>query len=92
MRVRGSSPVVAAATILARGGMPMDLSAKDLPERAEDRGQLLAEVDRKEAGGFRNGLEMLDAFRDLFDSYDEMDEFADALARMREEDRARYRS
>jgi hypothetical protein len=70
----------------------MDLSANDLPERAEDRGQLLEEVSRKEAGGFRNGVEMLDAFRDLFDSYEEMDEFADALERMREEDRARYRS
>ena len=70
----------------------MDLIANDLPERAEDRGQLLAEVSRKEAGGLRNGVEMLDAFRDLFDSYEEMDEFADALERMREEDRARYRS
>jgi hypothetical protein len=34
---------------------------------------------------------MLHAFRDLFDSYEEMDEFAELLARIREEERARYR-
>ena len=40
---------------------------------------------------FRNGEEMLQAFRDLFDSGEEMEEFGDFLEQMREEDRARYR-
>jgi hypothetical protein len=40
---------------------------------------------------FKNGAEALQAFRDLFDSDEEMDEFADLLERLREEERARYR-
>ena len=48
-------------------------------------------IQRRKKTGFRNGEEMLNAFRDLFDSYEEMDEFADLLADMREEERARYR-
>ena len=48
-------------------------------------------IQRGKKTGFRNGEEMLNAFRDLFDSYEEMDEFADLLADMREEERARYR-
>ena len=48
-------------------------------------------VAREKKAGFRNGVEMLNAFRDLFDSYEEMDEFAELLACMREEERARYR-
>jgi hypothetical protein len=77
--------------------MPMkigdwDLSEKDLREQAEDRRQLLEEVERKkQAGGFQNGAEALQAFRDLFDSDEEMEEFGDYLQKMREEERARYR-
>jgi hypothetical protein len=41
--------------------------------------------------GFRNGAEALQAFRDLFDSDEEMEEFGDYLQQMREEERARYR-
>jgi hypothetical protein len=77
--------------------MPMkigdwELSEKDLREQAEDRRQLLEEVERKkQAGGFQNGAEALQAFRDLFDSDEEMEEFGDYLQEMREEERARYR-
>jgi hypothetical protein len=77
--------------------MPMkigdwELSEKDLREQAEDRRQLLEEVERKkQAGGFQNGAEALQAFRDLFDSDEEMEEFGDFLQKMREEERARYR-
>ena len=41
--------------------------------------------------GFKNGAEALQAFRDLFDSDEEMEEFGDYLRQMREEERARYR-
>ena len=40
---------------------------------------------------FKNGAEMLQAWRDLFDSDEEMEEFGEFLQQMREEDRARYR-
>ena len=40
---------------------------------------------------FKNGAEALEAFRDLFDSDEEMEEFGDHLQQMREEERARYR-
>jgi hypothetical protein len=41
--------------------------------------------------GFKNGAEALQAFRDLFDSDEEMEEFGNYLQQMREEERARYR-
>jgi len=41
--------------------------------------------------GFKNGAEALQAFRDLFDSDEEMEEFGDCIRQMREEERARYR-
>ena len=40
---------------------------------------------------FKNGAEALQAFRDLFDSDEEMEEFGDYLQQMREDERARYR-
>jgi hypothetical protein len=40
---------------------------------------------------FKNGAEALQAFRDLFDSDEEMEEFGDYLQQLREEERARYR-
>jgi hypothetical protein len=50
------------------------------------------EPKRRRHTRFENGEAMLNAFRDLFDCYEEMDEFADSLQRMREEERARYRT
>ena len=41
---------------------------------------------------FKNGAEALQAFRDLFDSDEEMEEFGDCIRQMREEERARYRA
>ena len=40
---------------------------------------------------FRNGAEALQAFRDLFDSDEEMEEFGLYIQQMREKERARYR-
>ncbi len=69
-----------------------ELTDKDLRERAEYRRQVLEEAERKkQGGGFRNGAEALQAFRDLFDSDEEMDDFADYLEQQREKERARYR-
>jgi hypothetical protein len=39
----------------------------------------------------KNGAEMLQARRDLFDSDEEMEEFGESLRQMREEERVRYR-
>jgi hypothetical protein len=69
----------------------MELSEKDLREQAEDRRQLYEEVERKKQTGFKNGAEALRAFRDLFDSDEEMEEFGHYLQQMRDEERARYR-
>jgi hypothetical protein len=44
-----------------------------------------------ERSGFKTGAEALQAFRDLFSSDEEMEEFGDYLQQMREEERARYR-
>jgi hypothetical protein len=41
--------------------------------------------------GFKNGAEALQAFRDLFDSDEEMEEFGLYIQQMREAERARYR-
>jgi hypothetical protein len=40
---------------------------------------------------FKNGAEALQAFRDLFDSDEEMEEFGRYLQEEREKERARYR-
>jgi hypothetical protein len=40
---------------------------------------------------FKNGAEMLQAWRDLFSTDEEMEEFGLYVQRMREEERARYR-
>jgi hypothetical protein len=56
--------------------------------RAESRRKLDELFARS---GFRNGAEALQAFRDLFDSDEEMEAFGDYLQQMREEERARYR-
>ena len=57
-------------------------------QRAESRREL-DELFAK--SGFKNGAEALQAFRDLFDSDEEMEEFGNHLQQMREEERARYR-
>jgi hypothetical protein len=57
-------------------------------QRAESQRELDELVARS---GFKNGAEALQAFRDLFDSDEEMEEFGDCIEQMREEERARYR-
>ena len=75
--------------------MPLDLSeldrkVKELHRR--QRAESQRELDKLLAqSGFKNGAEALQAFRDLFDSDEEMEEFGDYLQQMREEERARYR-
>jgi flagellar motor protein MotB len=70
----------------------MDLTEAQLRRREENRRRLHEEVERKkQAGGFQNGAEALQAFRDLFDSDEEMEEFGRSLQQWREEERARYR-
>jgi len=52
-----------------------------------------AEEQQRKTGArrFKNGLEMLQAWRDLFDSDEEMEEFGQYIQQMREKERARYR-
>jgi flagellar motor protein MotB len=70
----------------------MELTDSQLQRRAAYRRQLHEEAERrKKAGGFKNGAQALQAFRDLFDSDEEMEEFGNYLQQMREEERARYR-
>jgi len=75
--------------------MPLDLSeldrkVKELHRR--QRAESQRELDKLLAqSGFKNGAEALQAFRDLFDSDEEMEEFGDYLQQMREAERARYR-
>ena len=71
--------------------MPMELSEKELRERAEYRQLVDEEFERKRKTGFKNGEEMLKAFRDLFESDEEMDEFMAGIRRDRERERAMYR-
>jgi hypothetical protein len=89
MRGRGSYRVVTGATILPKGGTQMELSELDLQQRAEYRRQLDEEFKRKNR--YKNGAEALQAFRDLFDSDEEMEEFGRYLQEEREKERARYR-
>jgi hypothetical protein len=71
--------------------MPMELSERDLQRRVEYRRELDEQFERKKKTGFKNGAEMLQAWRDLFDSDEEMEEFGLYIQQMREEERARYR-
>jgi hypothetical protein len=69
--------------------MPMELTEAQKQRRAEFRreiDELFKTKDKDE-----NGAEALQAFRDLFDSDEEMEEFGRYLQQMREEERARYR-
>jgi hypothetical protein len=68
----------------------LDRKVKELHRR--QRAESQRELDKLFArSGFKNGAEMLQAFRDLFDSDEEMEEFGDYLQQMREAERARYR-
>jgi hypothetical protein len=62
-----------------------------LQRRAEYRRELDEQFERKKKTGCKNGVEMLQAWRDLFDSDEEMEEFGLYIQQMREEERARYR-
>ena len=75
---------------------PTDLAelnrkVKELHERqrAESQRELDELFARKDK--FKNGAEALQAFRDLFDSDEEMEEFGLYLQQEREKERARYR-
>lgn len=57
--------------------------------RAESQRELDELVARSK---FKNGAEMLQAFRDLLDSDEEVEEFGLYIRRMREEQRAPYRA
>ena len=67
----------------------MELTEARLQRRAEYR----REVDElfKWKDKDENGAEALQAFRDLFDSDEEMEEFGLYLQQEREKERARYR-
>jgi hypothetical protein len=57
-------------------------------QREESRRELEEMFARS---GFRNGAEALQAFRDLFDSDEEMEEFGLYIQQMRAKERARHR-
>ena len=67
----------------------MELTEAQRQRRAEYR----REVDElfKRKNKYKNGAEALQAFRDLFDSDEEMEEFGGYLQEEREKERARYR-
>jgi hypothetical protein len=62
----------------------MELSEKELRERAEYRRLVDEEFERKRKTGFKNGAEALKAFRDLFESDEEMEAFMAGIRRDRE--------
>ncbi len=67
----------------------MELTEAQLQRRAEYRREIDELFKRKDK--FKNGAEALQAFRDLFDSDEEMEEFGLYLQEEREKERARYR-
>lgn len=69
----------------------LDRKVKELHERqrAESQRKLDELFERKDK--YQNGAEALQAFRDLFDSDEEMEEFGLYLQQEREKERARYR-
>jgi hypothetical protein len=60
--------------------MSMEFSEKHRRERAEYRRLVDEEFERKRKTGFKDAAEALKAFRDLFESDEEMEEF---MARIR---------
>jgi hypothetical protein len=78
--------------------MPMkEADLADLNRQVEELHRRQREESQRELdelfarSGFKTGAEALQAFRDLFDSDEEMEEFGDYLEQLREEERARYR-
>jgi hypothetical protein len=67
----------------------MELTEAQLRRRAEYRREVDELFKRKDK--YKNGAEALQAFRDLFDSDEEMEEFGRYLQQEREKERARYR-
>jgi hypothetical protein len=67
--------------------MPMELSERDRQLRAEYRRELDEQFKRKNR--YKNGVEALEALRDLFESEEEPEAFGRYIRRMREEERAR---
>ena len=69
----------------------LDRKVKELHrrQRAESQRELDELFARKDK--FKNGAVALQAFRDLFDSDEEMEQFGRYLQQEREKDRARYR-
>jgi hypothetical protein len=71
--------------------MPM-ATPTEVRKRQEEHLRLAEERQRRNGvPPFKDGTEALQAFGDLFDSDEEAEAFADLLAQMREEERARYR-
>jgi hypothetical protein len=71
--------------------MPMATEAEIQKRREEYLRKAEEQQRRNGVPPFKNGAEMLKAWRDLFDSDEEMEEFGLYVQRMREEERARYR-
>jgi hypothetical protein len=70
----------------------MELTEAELQRRDENRRRLEEKVERKkQAGGFQNGAEALQALSDLFGSDEESEAFERHVRQQREEERARYR-
>jgi hypothetical protein len=67
----------------------MELTEAQRRRRAEYRREVDELFKRKDK--HQNGAEALQAFRDLFDSDEEMEEFGRYLQEEREQERARYR-
>jgi hypothetical protein len=64
----------------------------EIQRRREEYLRLAEELQRRNGvPPFKSGAEMLQAWRDLFDSDEEMEEFGRYVQRMREEERACYR-
>jgi hypothetical protein len=66
-----------------------ELNEREQEQLAESRREIDELFKRKDK--FKNGAEAVQAFRDLFDSDEEMEEFGRYIQQMRQEDRARYR-
>ena len=69
-----------------------EMNERERRQLAESRRELDELFERKKRTGFKKGAEAMQAFRDLFDSDEEMEEFGLYVQRMREEERARYRN
>ncbi len=69
----------------------LNRKVKELHERQRAESQRKLDELFARKGKYQNGAEALQAFRDLFDSDEEMEEFGRYLQQEREKERARYR-